>query len=152
MSRHHVDECAGGAHGHDERCFCKDGYHYGSIIIDPACPVHGSVWPIKKTTLPTSDADRKKLPIFDGVLKYFPDALLAIAEVSRIGNEQHNPGEPLHWAKDKSTDHFNTNIRHQLDHATGTRYDVDGARHLAKAAWRILAALQTDIENERNGK
>jgi hypothetical protein len=28
-------------------------------------------------------------------------------------------------------------------------WETDGGRHLAKAAWRILAALQLDIEAER---
>lgn len=101
--------------------------------------------------LPTDDKSRKALPIFDGCIMYFPDALLAVAEVSRIGNDQHNPGEPLHWAKHKSMDQFNTGLRHQIDHAQGIRYDTDGARHLAKAAWRILAATQIDIEAEYAG-
>lgn len=100
-------------------------------------------------TLPTDNKARKALPIFDGCVMYFPDALLAVSEVSRIGNEQHNPGEPLHWARSKSMDQFNTALRHQIDHRLGARYDVDGGRHLAKAAWRILAALQLDIESER---
>ena len=100
-------------------------------------------------SLPTDNAARKALPIFDGVVMYFPDALAAVAEVSRIGNEQHNPGEPLHWAREKSTDQFNTALRHLIDHARGKVKDVDGARHLAKAAWRVLAALQLSIEAEQ---
>jgi len=100
-------------------------------------------------TLPTDDKARKALPVFDGVLMYFPDAVCAVAEVSRNGNEQHNPGEPLHWARGKSMDQYNTALRHMMDAKTGTRYDTDGGRHLAKAAWRILAALQLDIEQER---
>jgi hypothetical protein len=84
------------------------------------------------------------------VLLYFPDAIMAVAEVSRIGNEQHNPGQPLHWARGKSMDQFNTGLRHTMDHRMGQRYDSDGARHLAKAAWRALAALQLDIEEERD--
>ena len=100
-------------------------------------------------SLPADDTARKALPIFDGVLMYFPDAVSAVAEVSRIGNEQHNPGEPLHWARGKSMDQFNTMLRHAMDHRMGQRYDTDGGRHLAKAAWRILAALQLDIEAER---
>lgn len=99
--------------------------------------------------LPTEDKKRKALPIFDGLLMYFPDACLAVAEVSRIGNDQHNPGEPLHWARGKSMDQFNTSLRHQMDHGMGVRYDTDGARHLGKAVWRLLAALQLDIEKER---
>jgi hypothetical protein len=99
--------------------------------------------------LPDDDAARKALPIFDGVLMYFPDAMAAVAEVSRIGNEQHNPGEPLHWARGKSMDQYNTALRHMMDHRMGRRYN-GRARHLANAAWRILAALQLDIEAQRD--
>ncbi len=91
------------------------------------------------------DKTRKSYPVLTGVLDYFPNALLAIAEVSRLGNEQHNPGQPLHWAKEKSTDHGNTAVRHIMQR--GTR-DADGGRHTAKAAWRILAMLETEIEAE----
>lgn len=99
--------------------------------------------------LPDDDAARKALPIFDGFLMYFPDAAAAVAEVSRIGNEQHNPGEPLHWARGKSMDQYNTALRHMMDHRMGKRYN-GAARHLANAAWRIMAALQLDIEAERD--
>lgn len=92
---------------------------------------------------------RKAVPIFDGAVMYFPKALAAVAHVSVLGNQQHNPGEPLHWARGKSNDQRNTALRHMIDHAAGERYDTDGARHLAKAAWRILAALELDIEAEQ---
>ena len=94
---------------------------------------------------PTDDDARKALPIMTGVLDYFQDAIAAVAEVSRLGNEQHNPGEPLHWARGKSTDQINTAVRHMIQR--GGR-DSDGGLHLAKAAWRILAALQEEIEAE----
>lgn len=97
--------------------------------------------------LPTEAKERKALPIVTGVLDYFPDAIAAVAELSRIGNDQHNPGQPLHWAKDKSADHADCIGRHMLDR--GTR-DTDGVRHSAKVAWRALALLQTEIENERS--
>lgn len=99
--------------------------------------------------LPTTDTDRKALPIWTGFVMYFPDVMAEVARVSRIGNDQHNPGEPLHWARDKSTDQMNTAFRHMLDHAQGARYDTDSARHLAKAIWRLCAACQLDIEAER---
>jgi len=92
-------------------------------------------------------ARRKALPLCTGVFDYFPDALLAVAELSRIGNDQHNPGEPLHWAKGKSTDHSDSLARHLLERNT---IDVDGVRHSTKVAWRALAFLQTQIEDERN--
>jgi dATP/dGTP diphosphohydrolase len=88
---------------------------------------------------------RKALPIATGVLDYFPDALLAVAEVSRVGNEQHHPGEPLHWDKSKSTDEADALMRHLLDRGTT---DTDGLRHSAKVAWRALALLQRELDKE----
>lgn len=96
------------------------------------------------TTLPTTAPERKQLPIFNGVMRYFPDAIAAIAEVSRVGNDQHNPGQPLHWDRSKSTDELDALARHLLDAGT---LDVDGIRHSAKVAWRALANLQKEIEN-----
>lgn len=96
-----------------------------------------------------SKEERKAHPIFTGVLKYFPDALMEVAHLSKVGNDQHNPGEPLHWAKEKSTDEGDALVRHQLD--AGTR-DTDGERHSAKVAWRALAQLQREIEAEREAK
>ena len=102
--------------------------------------------PTRATTLPTDPAERKKYPIATGVLDYFPDAIAAIANVSWIGNEQHNPGMPLHWDRSKSADEADTAMRHFAER--GTR-DKDGARHTAKFAWRALALLQKEIEAER---
>lgn len=99
------------------------------------------------SSVPTDPKERKDLPIFSGVIKYFPDALLAVAEVSKKGNDQHNLGQPLHWAKEKSNDHLDAMLRHAMDSGT---FDVDGGRHSAKMAWRALAELQTEIESERN--
>jgi hypothetical protein len=99
--------------------------------------------------LPTGAKERKALPICTGVLDYFPKALAAVAEVSRIGNDQHNPGQPLHWAKGKSTDHADCAIRHFAER--GTVDVVDGGRHTAKAAWRVLAHLEMEIEAEEAG-
>ena len=103
--------------------------------------------------LPTDNSSRKKLPVFDGLIQYFPLACLAVAEVSRVGNAQHNPGQPLHWAKEKSTDQRNTALRHWIDDAMGNERDTDGCWHLAKAAWRTLAELQIKMElAESEGK
>lgn len=98
--------------------------------------------------LPNDAAERKALPLATGVLDYFPDALAAVAEVSRKGNDQHNPGEPLHWSKDKSTDHADCLVRHLLERGT---FDDDGARHSAKLAWRALALLQVELDAEQAG-
>jgi hypothetical protein len=92
---------------------------------------------------------RKREPIFSGVLKYFPDALTEVARVSLTGNEQHNPGEPLHWAKEKSSDEDDALLRHMKDVASGQKLDGDGMRHRAKIAWRALAGLQREIDAEQ---
>lgn len=96
--------------------------------------------------LPTDPKARKNVPIATGVLDYFPDALAAVAEVSRIGNEQHNPGKPLHWDRSKSTDEADALMRHFVERGT---IDSDGSRHSAKVAWRALALLQKEIEAAR---
>lgn len=93
--------------------------------------------------VPTDASSRKALPICKGVLDYFPDALLAVAAVSKAGNDQHNPGQPLHWAKEKSTDEADALLRHLIDRG---KLDADGQRHSAKVAWRALALLQREIE------
>lgn len=90
--------------------------------------------------------NRKQTPIYSGVLKYFPLAIAEIARVSLQGNEQHNPGTPLHWDREKSGDELDALTRHLIDHANGIKFDEDGTRHLAKVAWRALAALQKELE------
>jgi hypothetical protein len=96
--------------------------------------------------LPTDPKARKAVPLCTGVLDYFPDALAAVAECSRAGNEQHNPGTPLHWDRAKSQDEADALVRHLLDRGT---VDTDGIRHSAKVAWRALALLQKEIESAR---
>ena len=88
-------------------------------------------------------AERKAAPVASGVLDYFPSALIEIAKVSKAGNDQHNPGEPLHWARGKSMDQSDCIIRHFMERGT---FDADGLRHSAKLAWRALALLQEEME------
>lgn len=98
------------------------------------------------TTPAMTAAQRKEYPLASGCLDYFPDALMEVAHCSWVGNNQHNPGQPLHWAKEKSTDEPDALMRHLKDRGT---LDTDGVRHSAKVAWRALAMLQREIENER---
>ena len=101
--------------------------------------------PTRASTFPQDAAGRKATPVGTGVLDYFPDAMIAIAQVSHAGNEQHNPGQPLHWDRAKSTDESDALMRHYLERGT---LDTDGQRHSAKLAWRALALLQKEIEAE----
>ena len=101
-------------------------------------------------SLPTDDKARKAMPIITYMMEYFPDALLAEVEVAVVGNNQHNPGEPLHWARGKSTNQMDTAFRHMWDHKRGTVKDTDGTYHLAKAIWRLKAELQLQIEKDNS--
>ena len=94
--------------------------------------------------LVTVAQQRKNTPVFSGVLNYFPDALREVARCSKVGNDQHNAGQPLHWDRSKSTDELDALTRHLLEAGT---IDTDGIRHSAKVAWRSLANLQKEIEN-----
>jgi len=118
--------------------FCDD--HQPVSHIQRVRAIHD-----KKPVIESSEW-RKQRPLAEGCLDYFPDALMAVAHCSWVGNQQHNPGQPLHWAKEKSADHANCIMRHLKDRGT---LDSDGVKHSAKVAWRALALLQMEIEKEK---
>lgn len=89
-----------------------------------------------KRYLPEDSAARKTFPMMTGLLDYFPDALAAVAHHSFVSNEKHNPGLPVHWARDKSGDHADCIVRHLVE------------RDLVGVAWRALALLQEHLERE----
>lgn len=93
--------------------------------------------------LPKDPKARKAAPICTGVLDYFPLALAAVAHCSKVANEQHNPGQPMHWDRSKSPDHADCILRHLAERGT---VDTDGVLHSAKVAWRALALLQLEME------
>jgi hypothetical protein len=93
--------------------------------------------------LPTDASQRKKIPLWSGLVAYFPDALVAVAAVSKQGSDQHHPGQPMHWDRSKSMDQQDTLLRHLWDSGTA---DTDGHLHTAKVAWRALAMLQLELE------
>lgn len=105
--------------------------------------------PTRATALPKDARERKKYPLFSGFLAYFPDACAEVSHVSFVGNEQHNPGQPMFWNREKSGDEEDTLLRHLSQAGT---FDVDGLRHTAKVAWRALALLQKEIEADQKAQ
>ena len=82
----------------------------------------------------SNSAERKQLPVYSGFVKYFPDAMVAVAKLSFDGNEKHNPGQPLHWSRDKSSDDLDALMRHLIE------------GDWVAVAWRAMANLQKQIE------
>jgi hypothetical protein len=101
-------------------------------------------------SLPTDAKARKAIPVYSGFVKYFPRAIAAVAELSRIGNDQHNPGKPLHWDRSKSGDELDAQVRHVLDMALQGEEakDTDLVYHATKNAWRAMANLEKLLERE----
>ena len=108
--------------------------------------------PIKEKDEKRIQPTRKDMPVFSGVMQYFPDALLEVAHHSKKGNDKHNPGEPLRWAKEKSSDQADCVARHLID--IGPNWDAldeeTGSYHATALAWRALALLQTVLERKKN--
>ena len=102
----------------------------------------------------TDSAVRKRMPVATGCMAYFADALMIVAFISKVGNDKHNPGQPLHWAKEKSTDESDCEARHMLDHLRKAPPDagleeLGDLGHLGSKAWRALAHLQRACDAER---
>jgi hypothetical protein len=109
-----------------------------------------------KTTLPTDSTARKAFPLWRGCFAYFPAALAGVARWSQLGNDKHNPGEPMHHARGKSDDHMDCIPRHLTDmgdllavfdrqELKGESWDQWRAKLMDEAdalAWRALALSQ----------
>jgi hypothetical protein len=102
------------------------------------------------TTLPTDSTARKEYPLFRGVLRYFPAALAGVANISKIGNDKHNPGQELHHDRNKSLDHGDCIMRHLVDAADllatlergSPVSQQDILNEVNQLAWRALAFSQ----------
>ena len=105
-----------------------------------------------KTTLPRDSEARKAIPLYRGVLRYFPAAMRAAAEVSKVGNDKHNPGEEMHHARGKSMDHADCILRHLVDldedFGCGVGYDEQGMPQVGYIVWRAMALAQEWMEKQ----
>lgn len=98
------------------------------------------------TTLPADSAARKEVPLYAGLLAYFPAALAGVARVSKRGSDKHNPGQPMHHSRGKSGDHPDCIARHLVDlredFGAGVGRDEAGVPQVDYIAWRALALAQ----------
>jgi len=93
--------------------------------------------------------ERKEVAVSLGLYAYFPDALALIARHSVRSNKKHNPGQPVHWAREKSADHEDCIARHSIAVAVDPNSLDGGEPHIVCRAWRSLAALQLWVEGQR---
>jgi hypothetical protein len=106
-------------------------------------------------TLGYDSQKRKDAPFLATVIGYFTAALKGVAEHCVRSNQKHNPGEPVHWARGKSTDHDECVFRHGIDtmeirawlrrnptHPERSRVVRFLLEELDAKAWRSLAESQ----------
>lgn len=113
--------------------------------------------------LPENDKQRKMLPMFKQIARYFPKALREITKVSVVNNVRYNPDRApadINWARGKSTDQLGSAFHHMLEHAVDGKVfeevpkaaadatGFDKVYILAEAAWRVLAELELTIEEQ----
>lgn len=104
--------------------------------------------------LPEDSAERKAFSIYGGVLRYFPAALREVAKVSAFGANKHSGGR-LVWtrqeirAEEEVAGHLRSLVNHVLEFDAGSGRDYEsGLLALTHAAWRALAALQVELEDQ----
>jgi hypothetical protein len=119
------------------------GHFTNYFLIGAMTMPSSTTAPSRNTTLPNEASLRKEVPVSSGFLDYFPDAVAAVAKLSWIGNDQHNPGQPLHWDRAKSGDEGDALMRHYLRRG---EFDCEGVPETVKVAWRAMALLQKEIE------
>lgn len=83
--------------------------------------------------LPTDADKRKEYPIYQGFIKYFPNAIAAVSNLSYNGSQQHQPDEPTQWDMDKSQDELDALMRHMID------------GDWEQVAWRAMANLERKL-------
>lgn len=106
---------------------------------------------MKRThTLPTDSDARKAFPLWRGLFRYAPAALAAAARVSLRGSQKHNPGQPMHHSRHKSTDHADCYLRHLMDleedFGHGRGYDEHGEPQVGYMVWRAILFAQEWLE------
>lgn len=90
--------------------------------------------------------DSDKAPIVQGLFNYFPNALLAVAEVSKYGKEKYNVEyEDQNWrgVANGFTRYTDAAGRHLVMESLEGLYDSESRlMHAAHMAWNALARLE----------
>lgn len=113
--------------------------------------------------LPEDDKLRKNVPIFKMIVGYFPKSMREITKVCVANNVRYSPDRApadINWARGKSPDQLGSAFRHMLDYEVDglifeavdalvtEKTGIDKVYTLAEGAWRLLAALELEIEKQ----
>lgn len=97
---------------------------------------------VSNSSLPRGSERRKAIPLYSGVMRFFPAALAMVAQASVRGNRKHCPGQPMVFDSSVSMDHGDCILRHMINMDEGDGCDENGVPHVAYVAWRALALAQ----------
>lgn len=90
------------------------------------------------SSLPQDAKERKAIPIYEGFIKYFPDAIIEVTKLSCKGSKQHNPDGKVFWNKNESRDHLDALMRHLIE------------EDWTAVAWRAMAQLQEKCDDKKS--
>lgn len=114
---------------------------------------------------PANDKERKNLPVFDMLVRYFPKAMREITRVCVANNVRYSPDRApndINWARGKSPNQLGSLFRHMLERAVDGKVfedvppevtaatGIEKVYVLAEAAWRACAELELEIEREES--
>lgn len=100
---------------------------------------------------PGAKMDDGKPPVVRGLLKYFPLAVIAIAEVSEKGAKKYswNGWEHVDNGVERYTDAMGRHLLYECFGATDTD---TGCLHAAQVAWNAMARLELILRDKTQGE
>ena len=89
-----------------------------------------------------------KVPVWQGVISYFSNALHAVGSISKFGAAKHNEGKmPTKWRAYECSVYADALARHIFEEGKGDLYDSEsGMLHAGHEAWNALARLEKLLE------
>ena len=105
--------------------------------------------PVESTSFVNAADDVRKATPIDAIFKFWPDAMVALAQHIWKGNEKYNPEHPkIGWIREKSSDHVGSMTRHLCyDYVKATTKEAK-IKVMSAIAWRALAELQLLTEEK----
>lgn len=99
--------------------------------------------------------DAGKIPMWQGLINYFPRALVAVALVSEYGKRKYDPENPIFdtgWARVTNgiPRYKDAEMRHFIKETIGSDYDEESEMaHRAHKLWNDMAVLERDLRDGR---